>query len=157
HGSDHGRGGGDRVRGAAAGGAAGGAVRARRGTGRGLAPLPACREHRGRPHPTSPAGGGGMSWERTLCGASAPTALAAMLAAGSGTGSPARALGCGINYKYSGDQDPAARSGIRARISTIALPAVISGHTAGWVGVGGPGLGPHGADEWVQTGYSAFT
>jgi hypothetical protein len=93
-----------------------------------------------------------------LCGALPLVALLAMLAAGSAAGAPARALaGCGHAYKYSGDQDSKARSGIRVTLATIAPPGVISGHTAGWVGVGGVGLGPGGADEWLQTGYSAFT
>jgi hypothetical protein len=30
------------------------------------------------------------------------------------------------------------------------------GHVAGWVGLGGPGLGPGGTDEWIQVGYSGF-
>jgi hypothetical protein len=33
---------------------------------------------------------------------------------------------------------------------------VQNGHVAGWVGVGGPGLGPHGSSEWIQVGYSGF-
>ena len=37
------------------------------------------------------------------------------------------------------------------------LPAWVSdGHVAAWVGVGGPGYGPKGADEWIQVGLSAF-
>jgi hypothetical protein len=37
-------------------------------------------------------------------------------------------------------------------------PAVAgaSSHVAGWVGVGGPGLGPHGSDEWLQVGLATF-
>ena len=37
-------------------------------------------------------------------------------------------------------------------------PAVAgsSSHVAGWVGVGGPGLGPHGEDEWLQVGLATF-
>ena len=33
---------------------------------------------------------------------------------------------------------------------------VVSGHVAGWVGVGGPGEGPRGSDEWIQIGLSGF-
>ena len=29
-------------------------------------------------------------------------------------------------------------------------------HVAGWVGVGGPGLGPNGSDEWLQVGLATF-
>jgi hypothetical protein len=37
-------------------------------------------------------------------------------------------------------------------------PAVAgsASHVAGWVGVGGPGLGPHGEDEWLQVGLATF-
>ena len=37
-------------------------------------------------------------------------------------------------------------------------PAAVGGssHVAGWVGVGGPGLGPHGEDEWLQVGLATF-
>lgn len=43
-----------------------------------------------------------------------------------------------------------------ARITVTATPHVQSGHVAAWVGVGGPHEGPHGADEWIQIGLSAF-
>lgn len=38
----------------------------------------------------------------------------------------------------------------------MAAPHVDAGHVGGWIGVGGPGLGPGGTDEWLQAGYSAF-
>jgi hypothetical protein len=99
-----------------------------------------------------------MSRLRTLWGAASLVLVLALLAAGSSAGSATRTLvGCGSSYKYSGNQDPQARSGIRATISTIVPPSVITGHTAAWVGVGGLGLGPHGTDEWLQSGYSGFT
>jgi hypothetical protein len=31
-----------------------------------------------------------------------------------------------------------------------------AGHVAGWIGVGGVGLGPNGTTEWLQVGYAAF-
>jgi len=37
----------------------------------------------------------------------------------------------------------------------VAAPEVRSGHVDAWVGVGGPGLGPGGADEWIQVGVTA--
>ena len=46
--------------------------------------------------------------------------------------------------------------GVGASITTLASPSVQNGHVAGWVGVGGPGLGPHGSTEWIQVGYSGF-
>lgn len=42
--------------------------------------------------------------------------------------------------------------GISAVLTSLAQPAVESGHVAGWVGVGGPGEGPGGSDEWIQVG-----
>jgi hypothetical protein len=35
-------------------------------------------------------------------------------------------------------------------------PTVADGHVAAWVGVGGPALGPHGSDEWLQVGLASF-
>src|SRR5262249_46947653 len=95
---------------------------------------------------------------RTLCGVVSLVAILAMLAAGSGAGSTTRALaGCGDADKDSGNQDAAPQAGVRAPVSTITPPGVIFGQTAAWLGVGGLGLGPHGADEWLQAGYSGFT
>ena len=51
------------------------------------------------------------------------------------------------------------RSGVRgvsARIAPLRAPNVAGGHVAAWVGIGGEGLGPGGATEWIQAGLSAF-
>jgi hypothetical protein len=68
------------------------------------------------------------------------------------------ALACPKGYSYAGLYSPAKASGIAATISMLDTPAVVgsSSHVAGWVGVGGPGLGPHGADEWLQVGLATF-
>ena len=67
--------------------------------------------------------------------------------------STARAAGCAPGgYAYAGLQVPAARHGIGATITSLAPPVVERGHVAGWVGVGGPGQGPNGTDEWLQVG-----
>jgi hypothetical protein len=48
-------------------------------------------------------------------------------------------------------------AGIKTTLATIAAPKVVpGGHVAGWVGVGGPGMGPTKEDEWLQIGYSGF-
>jgi hypothetical protein len=47
-------------------------------------------------------------------------------------------------------------AGIRANLKVLAWPHVNAGHVAGWIGVGGPGQGPGGSDQWLQVGYSAF-
>ena len=63
---------------------------------------------------------------------------------------------CGrTDYSYAGFDSPWRAFGIGARITALSTPHVISGHVAGWVGLGGPGLGPHGSDEWIQVGLSA--
>ena len=63
---------------------------------------------------------------------------------------------CKTNYAYAGAQDVTTRSGIRAKVTNVMSPRVAIGHVAGWLGVGGPGLGPNGTDEWLQTGYVAL-
>ena len=43
-----------------------------------------------------------------------------------------------------------------ASLSMLRPPEVAGGHVAAWVGVGGPGLGPNGTDEWLQVGLASF-
>jgi hypothetical protein len=60
-------------------------------------------------------------------------------------------------YTYAGVAGSAPVSGVGAQITpSLTGFDVISGHVAGWVGVGGPGQGPNGTDEWIQVGLSAF-
>jgi hypothetical protein len=68
------------------------------------------------------------------------------------------ALACPKGYSYGGLYSPTKASGIAASISMLDTPAVVGGtsHVAGWVGVGGPGLGPHGEDEWLQVRLATF-
>ena len=67
------------------------------------------------------------------------------------------ALACGTGgYSYAGTQSPAGAFGIGALITPLSAASVTSGHIAGWVGVGGPGQGPQGKDEWLQAGLVAF-
>ena len=68
------------------------------------------------------------------------------------------ALTCPKGYSYAGLYTDSKSSGIAATISMLDQPAVFGGssHVAGWVGVGGPGLGPHGEDEWLQVGLATF-
>lgn len=47
-------------------------------------------------------------------------------------------------------------AGIEATVTSTAAPAVPTGHVAAWIGVGGPGAGPSGADEWLQVGLSSL-
>ena len=65
--------------------------------------------------------------------------------------------GCGPSgYAYAGIQSAQASYGIGTVLTALATPAVRSGHVAGWVGVGGPGQGPGGSDEWLQVGLNGF-
>ena len=83
----------------------------------------------------------------------ATTAVAAAALAGA-----AGALACGNTdgYSYAGLGAPTHAYGISAIITPLPPFAILSGHVAGWVGVGGPGLGPNGTDEWIQVGYAGF-
>jgi hypothetical protein len=85
-------------------------------------------------------------------------AAGAALAAACAAALPAQAApaGCGAtSYSYAGVLSPTATSGVGARLSSSRLPNVASGHVAGWVGVGGAGMGPNSSDEWLQVGISA--
>jgi hypothetical protein len=68
------------------------------------------------------------------------------------------ALACPKGYSYAGLYSSTKASGIEGTISMLDTPAALgsTNHVAGWVGVGGPGLGPHGADEWLQVGLATF-
>ena len=71
--------------------------------------------------------------------------------------SVAAASACGTNgYSYAGVGAPTFGSGISAVITPLGPFDIANGHVAGWVGVGGPGEGPHGTDEWLQIGLSGF-
>jgi len=68
------------------------------------------------------------------------------------------ALACGNNggYSYAGMGAPTTAYGISALITPLDAFDIVNGHVAGWVGVGGPGEGPNGTNEWIQIGYSGF-
>ena len=78
--------------------------------------------------------------------------------AGAALGGAAGALACGnrTGYSYAGIGAAAPASGISAIISPLNAFDIVNGHVAGWVGVGGPGEGPGGTNEWLQIGYSGF-
>jgi hypothetical protein len=85
--------------------------------------------------------------------------VAALLAPAGGARTVRRALPavCGDGgYAYAGYESTTAAFGVAARLQLLDAPRVSNGHVAGWVGVGGPGMGPHGEDEWLQAGYAAF-
>src|SRR3954452_11340800 len=68
----------------------------------------------------------------------------------------ARAATCGAgSYAYAGVMGTASVAGVAATITSLEAPVVASGHVAGWVGVGGAGIGPNGADDWLQVGLNS--
>jgi hypothetical protein len=88
---------------------------------------------------------------------------ALLLTALAGTSGKANAgsAACGTNvagnggYTYAGHQAVGAAHGVRATITQVRAPEVAAGHVAGWVGVGGPGQGVDGTDEWIQVGLAS--
>lgn len=97
-----------------------------------------------------------MSLSRLTVVAVATLAAACALAA-SAEAAPAGARACPkAGYSYAGVQTAAPARGISARIQAVRAARVTSGHVAAWIGVGGPGLGANGADEWVQVGVASL-
>jgi hypothetical protein len=76
----------------------------------------------------------------------------APVAAGAAPARSATAKTCWAGYSYNGVQSPTRAYGISANLTLSARSVVGLGHVAAWVGVGGAGLGPGGADEWIQAG-----
>jgi hypothetical protein len=84
--------------------------------------------------------------------------LATAAVAAVSLGGAARALACGnsTGYSYAGLGASSHAYGISALITPLDAFDVLNGHVAGWVGVGGPGQGPNGTNEWLQVGFSGF-
>jgi hypothetical protein len=84
--------------------------------------------------------------------------VTAAVAAVSLGGGAARAYACGGagGYSYAGLAAPTNDFGISAIVTPLNAFDILNGHVAGWVGVGGPGEGPGGTDEWLQIGVSGF-
>jgi hypothetical protein len=84
-----------------------------------------------------------------------PVALAATLTVVA-PAAPAR-KSCGSpGYAYAGLQARSKGFGVSATLSATAGALVEYGHVAGWIGVGAPGEGPQGADEWLQVGLNTI-
>jgi hypothetical protein len=64
--------------------------------------------------------------------------------------------GCARGYSYAGFQSPSVAYGVAARIAVLSAPSIEHGQVAAWIGIGGPGLGPRGADQWLQVGIAGF-
>ena len=78
--------------------------------------------------------------------------LFAMLALAPAGDAHSAARTCWSGYSYDGVQSPSTAYGVAATVTLRAPSVVHLGHVAAWVGVGGPGAGPRGADEWIQAG-----
>jgi hypothetical protein len=68
----------------------------------------------------------------------------------------ARAGGNSLHYACAGFEAPRAAYGISAHITSLDAVNRPDGHATGWVGVGGPGKGPLGSNEWLQAGYAGY-
>jgi len=83
-------------------------------------------------------------------------AAAAVVAGGALVGAPL-ALACGTGgYSYAGLAATSPAFGIGATVTPLSSFGILSGHVAGWVGVGGPRQGTNGSDEWLQVGYNTI-
>jgi hypothetical protein len=72
-------------------------------------------------------------------------------------GGAARTSACGPNgYSYAGLGASERAFGISATVRSLEDFDLVDGHVAGWVGVGSPGEGPGGTNEWLQVGISRF-
>jgi hypothetical protein len=86
----------------------------------------------------------------------ATATLAAACAVATQAHAAAAAGTCGEGaYAYAGMGGRELVSGVSATIAPTAVPSVRAGHVDGWVGVGGQGQGPNGADEWIQVGLTS--
>jgi len=86
--------------------------------------------------------------------AAATLAAACALAGTARAGATTATCGQGT-YAYAGLGGRETASGVSATIVPTAVPTVRAGHVDGWVGVGGPGMGPRGTDEWIQVGLTS--
>lgn len=97
-----------------------------------------------------------MPYVASGCGAARMLAAVALGLVGALGSLAGASRACG-GYSYAGVQDARAASGIRATLVQVATPHVAGGHVAAWVGVGGPGQGAGGRDEWIQIGLNALS
>jgi hypothetical protein len=72
------------------------------------------------------------------------------------SGAAAARVNCSKSYSYAGLVGSHNAHGIRTKLTAVKSPDVNTGHVAGWVGVGGEGMGPNGTTEWIQVGFSGF-
>jgi hypothetical protein len=79
------------------------------------------------------------------------------LSAGAPAGARSPWAVCGPRgYAYAGLVSPRHAYGVAGILSAAIRPVVERGHVAGWIGVGAPGEGPGGSDEWLQVGLNTI-
>ena len=86
-------------------------------------------------------------------------ALAVLALVGASASATAGGAACASGnggYTYAGSQSTYVGHGVRAIITATRAPSVAAWHVAGWVGVGGPGQGANGEDEWLQVGIASL-
>jgi hypothetical protein len=96
-----------------------------------------------------------IAYRPRLAVSSAVFATAVAVVAGAASASPRAkpAATCTPHpYAYAGLYSNQPAQGIEATVTTLAASHVTAGHVAGWIGVGGPKVGPEGQAEWLQTG-----
>jgi hypothetical protein len=82
--------------------------------------------------------------------------VALVVAALFASGAAAARTYCAKSYSYAGLVGSSKAHGVSAKLTVVKSPDVNTGHVAGWVGLGGVGMGPNGTTEWIQVGYSGF-
>src|SRR5262245_20498504 len=86
-----------------------------------------------------------------------PAAVVALVAAAASSPARPASKGCGPpGYAYAGLASQRNAFGVAGTVSATTNPLVQRGHVAGWVGVGAPGEGPNGSDEWLQAGLNTI-
>jgi hypothetical protein len=93
-----------------------------------------------------------------LCLVVSSLAVVAVGTAAYAASASTKGASCGgkSGYRYAGHQSTRTGHGVRAIITAVRQPTTAAGHVAGWVGVGGPGQGPNGENEWLQVGFASF-
>ena len=93
----------------------------------------------------------------------AAAAAIAVILAGASSAAARASAACGAGtyasagHGYAGFQSERRGHGIRATLTALRENTVKQGQIAAWVGVGGPGQGPNGVDEWLQVGLASFS
>jgi hypothetical protein len=92
----------------------------------------------------------------TVAAAIAVTVAGASSAAARSSAACSSGTYASAGHAYAGFQSERGGHGVRATLTALRENTVKRGQIAAWVGVGGPGQGANGADEWLQVGLASF-